>query len=85
MRVPEPMVTVTKAPPTLPVSPVIANPAAFSAMFTTSSPAIVSRLSGSVGVVTGVDVVVAGAPSPTTLTALTWKVCSTPLSRPATV
>ena len=79
------MVTVTEAPSTLPVSPVIVNPPAFSAMFTTSSPAIVSRLSGSVGVVIGVDVAEAGAPSPTTFTALTSKVCSTPLSRPVTV
>ena len=81
VRVPEPMVTVTETPSTLPVSPVITNPAAFSEMFTTSSPAMTSRLSGSVGVVAGVDVAVAGAPSPTTLTALTSKVCSTPLSR----
>ena len=79
------MVTVTEAASTLPVSPVMANPAVFSAMFTTSSPAIVSRLSGRVGVVIGVDVAEAGAPSPTTFTALTSKVCSTPLSRPVTV
>ena len=85
MRVPEPMVTVTEAASTLPVSPVMENPAAFSAMFTTSSPAIASRLSDRVGVGIGVAVADVVAPSPTALTALTSNVCSTPLSRPVTV
>jgi hypothetical protein len=49
------------------------------------SPAVAIRLAGAPGTVTGVDEAEAGAPSPTTLTALTSKVCSTPLSRPVTV
>ena len=42
-----PTVTVTLTPPSEPVSPLIMNPAAFSAMFTVSSPAMVSRFSAS--------------------------------------
>ena len=42
-----PTVTVTLTPPCEPVAPEIANPAAFSAMFTVSSPAIVWRISTS--------------------------------------
>ena len=41
VRVPLPSLTVTATPGSLPVSPVIGNPAAFSAMLTTSSPAII--------------------------------------------
>ena len=41
------MVTLTDTPASEPVSPLIANPAAFSAMFTVSSPAMVSRFSAS--------------------------------------
>ena len=44
----EPIVTLTDTPDSVPVSPVIANPAAFSATFTTSSVAIASRVSVSV-------------------------------------
>ena len=44
----EPIVTLTDTPDSAPVSPVIAKPAAFSATFTTSSPAIASRVSPSV-------------------------------------
>ena len=49
------------------------------------SPGVAFRLAGAPGTVTGVDVAEAGAPSPTTFTALTSNVCSTPLSRPVTV
>ena len=42
-----PTVTVTLTPPSEPVAPEIANPAAFSAMFTVSSVAMVSRFSAS--------------------------------------
>ena len=42
-----PIRTVTSTPLSVPVSPEIVNPAAFSAMFTVSSVAIVSRLSAS--------------------------------------
>ena len=43
-----PTVTVTDTPPSEPVSPVMLNPAAFSAMFTAPSVAIASRFSDSV-------------------------------------
>ena len=39
-----PTVTVTATPPSLPVSPLISKPAAFSAMLTVLSPAMGSRL-----------------------------------------
>ena len=42
-----PTVAVTLTPPCEPVSPEIANPAAFSAMLTVSSVAMVSRFSAS--------------------------------------
>ena len=48
LRVCAPTVTVTLTPLSVPVRPRIAKPAAFSAMFTTLSPAIASRESASV-------------------------------------
>ena len=54
-----PTVTVTDASSSLPVLPVIANPAAFSSMLTVSSPAMVSRLRASVPLGSTVTVVVA--------------------------
>ena len=54
-------VTVTLTPPSDPVSPVIVNPAAFSAMFTLSSVTIASRFSDSVPTACTVTVNVAVA------------------------
>ena len=55
------MVTLTVTPASDPVSPLIANPAAFSAMFTVSSPAMVSRFSNNVPAAATVTVKVAVA------------------------
>ena len=57
-----PTVTVTVTPPSDPVSPEIANPVAFSSMFTLSSPAMTLRFSSSAAPTATVIVPVAVAP-----------------------
>ena len=54
-----PMVTLTATPPSEPVAPLIANPAAFSARLTVSSVAMASRVSARVSCTVTVNVAVA--------------------------